>query len=77
MLFPFNTSPTGWQTFIQNGKRELGLSLIHWKYVLTDLQHGVRRFKPVEKTPEERQQELQKIDEYKSLERLVSEKVRE
>ncbi|CEJ62366.1 hypothetical protein PMG11_10867 [Penicillium brasilianum] len=37
--------------------------------------HGVRRFKPVEKTPEERQQELQKIDEYKSLERLVSEKV--
>ncbi|GLI77712.1 Rab geranylgeranyltransferase [Penicillium ochrochloron] len=37
--------------------------------------HGVRRFKPVEKTPEQRQQELQKIDEYKSLERQVSEKV--
>lgn len=29
----------------------------------------------MEKTPEERQQELQKIDDYKSLERLVSEKV--
>ncbi|KAJ5908828.1 hypothetical protein N7495_001510 [Penicillium taxi] len=39
--------------------------------------HGVRRFKPVEKTPEERQQELRKIDEYKSLEHLVSEKVAE
>ncbi|KAJ5123670.1 hypothetical protein N7448_009767 [Penicillium atrosanguineum] len=37
--------------------------------------HGVRRFKPVEKTPEERQQELRKIDEYKSLESFVSEKV--
>ncbi|KAJ5655926.1 hypothetical protein N7507_007876 [Penicillium longicatenatum] len=37
--------------------------------------HGVRRFKPVEKTPEERQQELEKIEEYKSLEQEVSEKV--
>ncbi|KAJ5637691.1 hypothetical protein N7490_007570 [Penicillium lividum] len=37
--------------------------------------HGVRRFKPVEKTPEERQQELQKIEDYRSLEREVSEKV--
>ncbi|KAJ5949239.1 hypothetical protein N7454_000823 [Penicillium verhagenii] len=37
--------------------------------------HGVRRFKPVEKTPEERQQELQKIEDYRSLERGVSEKV--
>ncbi|KAJ5273394.1 hypothetical protein N7478_008519 [Penicillium angulare] len=37
--------------------------------------HGVRRFKPVEKTPEERQQELQKIEDYRSLERQVSEKV--
>ncbi|KAJ5720766.1 uncharacterized protein N7483_008700 [Penicillium malachiteum] len=39
--------------------------------------HGVRRFKPSEKTPEERQQELQKIDDYRSLERLVSDKVAE
>ncbi|KAJ5160828.1 uncharacterized protein N7482_007832 [Penicillium canariense] len=39
--------------------------------------HGVRRFKPVEKTPEERQQELQKIYEYRSLERLVSEEMAE
>ncbi|KAJ5662745.1 hypothetical protein N7462_011671 [Penicillium macrosclerotiorum] len=39
--------------------------------------HGVRRFKVVEKTPEERQLELQKIDDYKALERLVSEKVAE
>ncbi|KAJ5884488.1 hypothetical protein N7504_012060 [Penicillium tannophilum] len=37
--------------------------------------HGVRRFKPVEKTPEERQQELQKIEDYKSLEQDVSEKM--
>ncbi|KAJ5195369.1 uncharacterized protein N7498_008807 [Penicillium cinerascens] len=39
--------------------------------------HGVRRFKLVEKTPEQRQQELQKIEEYKSLESSVSEKVAE
>ncbi|KAJ6090400.1 hypothetical protein N7486_009215 [Penicillium sp. IBT 16267x] len=37
--------------------------------------HGVRRFKPVEKTPEERQQELQKIEDYRSLEQEVFEKV--
>lgn len=29
----------------------------------------------MEKTPEERQQELRKIEDYKSLERSVSEKV--
>ncbi|KAJ5585534.1 uncharacterized protein N7459_005334 [Penicillium hispanicum] len=39
--------------------------------------HGVRRIKPTEKTVEQQQQELQKIEEYKSLERLVSEKVAE
>ncbi|KAJ5179799.1 hypothetical protein N7492_003009 [Penicillium capsulatum] len=37
--------------------------------------HGVRRYKPVEKTPEQQAQELQKIEDYKSLERSVSEKV--
>ncbi|KAJ5102614.1 hypothetical protein N7532_003143 [Penicillium argentinense] len=37
--------------------------------------HGVRRFKPVEKTPEERQQELKQIEEYRSLESFVSKKV--
>ncbi|KAJ5987950.1 hypothetical protein N7481_003160 [Penicillium waksmanii] len=37
--------------------------------------HGVRRFKPVEKTPEEHQRELKQIEEYKTLENSVSEKV--
>ncbi|OQD68616.1 hypothetical protein PENDEC_c033G00260 [Penicillium decumbens] len=39
--------------------------------------HGIRRFKPADKTPEERQQELRKIEEYKALESSVSEKVAE
>ncbi|KAJ5545027.1 hypothetical protein N7535_006585 [Penicillium sp. DV-2018c] len=37
--------------------------------------HGVPRYKPVEKSAEAREQELQKIKSYKDLERLVSEKV--
>ncbi|KOS45473.1 hypothetical protein ACN38_g3594 [Penicillium nordicum] len=39
--------------------------------------HGVPRYKPVEKSAEARQQELQKIENYKDLERLVSKKVAE
>ncbi|KAF7527720.1 hypothetical protein PCG10_002188 [Penicillium crustosum] len=39
--------------------------------------HGVPRYKPVEKSTEARQQELQKIENYKDLERLVSKKVAE
>ncbi|KAJ5344847.1 hypothetical protein N7452_002851 [Penicillium brevicompactum] len=39
--------------------------------------HGVPRYKPVEKSAEERQQEQQKIDTYRDLERSVSEKVAE
>lgn len=39
------------------------------------LQHGVPRFKPVEKSEEARQQELQKIQKYKDLESLVRQKV--
>ncbi|KAJ5779298.1 hypothetical protein N7457_007018 [Penicillium paradoxum] len=39
--------------------------------------HGVPRYKPVEKSAEARQQELQKIENYKDLERSVSEKVAE
>ncbi|KAF7720026.1 Uncharacterized protein PECH_008101 [Penicillium ucsense] len=37
--------------------------------------HGVRRYKITEKTPEEKERELRKINEYKSLERQVAEKV--
>jgi hypothetical protein len=33
----FNTSPAGWQTFAQNGKRELKEFKIGWEYALTDL----------------------------------------
>ncbi|CAI7604768.1 unnamed protein product [Penicillium bialowiezense] len=39
--------------------------------------HGVPRYKPVEKSAEERKQEQQKIDAYRDLERSVSEKVAE
>ncbi|CAG7920852.1 unnamed protein product [Penicillium olsonii] len=39
--------------------------------------HGVPRSKPVEKSAEARQQEQQKIDTYRDLERLVSAKVTE
>ncbi|KAJ5476273.1 hypothetical protein N7475_002002 [Penicillium sp. IBT 31633x] len=39
--------------------------------------HGVPRYKPVEKSPEARQQELQKIKNYKNLEHFVSQKVAE
>ncbi|KGO36340.1 Protein prenyltransferase, alpha subunit [Penicillium expansum] len=35
--------------------------------------HGVPRYKPVEKSPETRQQELQKIENYRNLELLVAE----
>ncbi|KAJ5589884.1 prenyltransferase alpha subunit repeat protein [Penicillium hetheringtonii] len=37
--------------------------------------HGIPRFKPVEKTQEERERELKQIEEYKSLEGSVSQKV--
>ncbi|CAI7631698.1 unnamed protein product [Penicillium glandicola] len=39
--------------------------------------HGVPRYKPIEKSAEARQQELQKIENYKDLELSVSEKVAE
>ncbi|KAJ5871783.1 uncharacterized protein N7529_004136 [Penicillium soppii] len=39
--------------------------------------HGVPRYKPVEKSAEARQQEQQKIDTYRDLERSVSQKVAE
>ncbi|KAJ5101645.1 hypothetical protein NUU61_003867 [Penicillium alfredii] len=39
--------------------------------------HGVPRYKIAEKSPEARQQELQKIEKYRDLERSVSEKVAE
>ncbi|CAG8277086.1 unnamed protein product [Penicillium nalgiovense] len=39
--------------------------------------HGVPRYKPVEKSAEARQQELQKIENYKDLEVSVSKKVSE
>ncbi|KAJ5297449.1 hypothetical protein PENANT_c005G05865 [Penicillium antarcticum] len=39
--------------------------------------HGVPRYKPVEKSPEARQQEQEKIAKYQDLEHLVSKKVAE
>lgn len=72
-----SVSSSAFCIFHQHGQCELvnGFISLSSGDLLKPRQHGIRRFKPVEKTPEERQQELQKIDDYKTLEHLVSEKV--